>query len=46
VPKIQGVPHYKDVQQHYQQQTQSGSNSGRMMVENPNDFINGLVPSN
>ena len=46
VPKIQGVPHYKDVQQHYQQQTQSrGSNLGRMVMENPNDFVNRLVPS-
>jgi hypothetical protein len=44
VPKIQGVPHYKDVQQHYQQQTQTppgGSDLG-----NPTDFVNRLVPSN
>ncbi len=35
VPKIQGVPHYKDVQQHYQQQTPSGgSNLGRSVMGN------------
>jgi hypothetical protein len=49
VPKIQGVPHYKDVQQHYQQPTQTpsgGNNLGQAVMGNANDFINRLVPSN
>lgn len=51
VPKIQGVPHYKDVQQHYQQQTptpsRGGSNLSRSVLgnENVNDFINSLQPT-
>jgi hypothetical protein len=52
VPKIQGIPHYKDVQQHYQQQTQTpsrgGSNLGRAVLGNGNvnDYIKSFVPSN
>jgi hypothetical protein len=48
VPRIQGVPHYQDVQRHYQQsQTQpTGSNLGRSVMGDASGVVNRLVPSN
>ena len=49
VPRIQGVPHYKDVAGHYQQSAQpqsGGSNLGQAVMGSPTDFINRLQPSN
>lgn len=50
VPRIQGVPHYQDVQQHYQPQTQApapsgGSNLGRSVMGNPTNLVNRLQPN-
>ena len=48
VPHIQGVPHHKDVTQHYQQSSQpqsSGSDLGRSVMGNPTDLFNRLQPT-
>jgi hypothetical protein len=48
VPRIQGIPSAKEVQQHYQQQTQTqtppsgGSRLGQAVMGNATDIINRL----
>jgi hypothetical protein len=47
VPRIQGVPSAKEVQQHYQQSTPapSGGKLGSVLGGNVNDYINSLQPT-